>query len=106
MNKEKQVLLDSKKFKQKTSIKKSNKIKLKDYINKKIKSKALIKGNNPKFLKQLFLFIITPIIAIISLSFIFIKFKRNKKHNIPIAFSLNKKYLYPLIVSLTSILYN
>ena len=107
MNKENQVLLGSKKIKQKNSNRKSNKIKLKDYINKKIKSKALIKGNNPKFLlKQLFLFIITPIIVIISLSFIFIKFKRNKKHNIPIAFSLNKKYLYPLIVSLTSILYN
>ena len=27
-------------------------------------------------------------------------------HNIPIAFSVNKKYAYPLIVSLTSILYN
>ena len=107
MKVEKRVLLGSKKIRQKSSNKRTNKIKLKNYINKNIRNKVLAKENNHKFLlKKFFLFIIAPIIVIISLSFIYIKYKRTKMHNIPIAFSLNKKYAYPLIVSLTSILYN
>ena len=36
----------------------------------------------------------------------YLRIIRNEIHNIPIAFSLNNKYVYPLIVLLTSILYN
>ena len=50
MKVEKKVLLDSKKIKQSSSNKRAKKIKLKRYLNKNIRNKALAKKNKPKFL--------------------------------------------------------
>ena len=101
MYKEKVVLLNDKIIKQKSKriIKKSIK------INLKLKSKA---KNGYKFflIKNKFIILTALITLIISLILIFKKYTNKNFHNIPIAFSFNDRYAYPIIVLLISILYN
>jgi len=83
------------------------------YKNKKIR--RIIKDLNPKnYLSKKFLIIITTLIFIffILLYILLKKFKSNtniiinQTTQIPIAFSFNNVYVYPIIVSITSILFN
>ena len=83
------------------------------YKNKKIR--RIIKDLNPKkYLPKKFLIIITILIFIffILLYILLKKFKSNtniiinQTTQIPIAFSFNNVYVYPIIVSITSILFN
>ena len=109
MYRDKQILLNEKRIKQKLTKKKANKnnIKYKSKTKKKSKKKP-VKKKKLFFKKIIIITIILFIISLLSLLSLFIykKYIKKEMHNIPIAFSLNTKYLYPLIVSLTSILYN
>ena len=97
---EQNILLKENKIKQKTYLKIRSKYKLKkDYKNKgKIK---ILKGVNKTILIISILFIL-----FFSFFFFFYKNKKRNINNIPIAFSLNDNYVYPIIVVLTSILFN
>ena len=109
MYRDKQILLNEKRIKQKLTKKNANKNKLKSKskIKKKFTKKP-VKKKKLFFKKIIIITIILFIISLLSLLSLFIykKYIKKEMHNIPIAFSLNTKYLYPLIVSLTSILYN
>ena len=117
MYKEKNILLNEEKIKQKSikknyiSLKLKSKLKNNTTKKKNIKSSKTnkISRNSTFFSKKYIIIIIILILSILLyliLKFFYFKYLSLKKHNIPIAFSLNDKYLYPLIVSLTSILYN
>ena len=97
---EKQILLDEKQKRKinKKKVNKSEQIKKRNLRLLKTKKKQI-----PSLNKKL---VIITTLLIVSFLLIFNKYKRTQKHNIPIAFSLNSKYCYPLIVSLTSILFN
>lgn len=112
MYKDKLILLNEQKAKQKLTKKKVNRMKLKNKMKRKRTTKSLkpIKQRK-KFSKKIIAILITTSIIsmiLVSLLLIYLKYinQKIKKHNIPIAYSLNRKYLYPLIVSLTSVLYN
>jgi len=117
MYKEKNILLNEEKIKQKSNKRNYIYLKLKAKIKnintkkKKIKSYKTNKNSkNSTIFSNKYIIIIFIILGFISLysiwKFFYFKYLLPKKHNIPIAFSLNDKYAYPLIVSLTSILYN
>ena len=109
MFREKQILLDEKKIKQKLNKKKikANKNKSINYLNKRRNKLLKATKNSTCLSKKIILIILTSIfVSLLSFLFFYIKYKKSLKHIIPIAFSLNDKYFYPLIVSLTSILYN
>ena len=117
MYKEKNILLNEEKIKQKSNKRNYIYLKLKAKIKnintkkKKIKSYKTNKNSkNSTFFSNKYIIIIFIILGFISLysiwKFFYFKYLLPKRHNIPIAFSLNDKYVYPLIVSLTSILYN
>ena len=113
MFKEKKLLLNEQKIKQKSIKNTKKKLKLENKLKfntKNKKNSKIIKSiKNKKFLSKkniIMIIIISFIIFILSLLFVYLKYYRIEKFNIPIAFSLNNKYVYPLIVSLTSILYN
>ena len=112
MYKEKKLLLNEEKIKQKSNKKNYFNPKLKTKLKNNIKKKKNIKASksikitkNPIFFSKKYIIIIIIIISFISIfliwKFFYFKYLPLKKHNIPIAFSLNDKYLYPLIVSLT-----
>ena len=111
MYKEQNILLNETKIKYKPKKYKIGIKRLKNILNKR---KNLKVGNSIKIQKNLKTIILTIILVIfiIAMSLIIRKVIRitnsNKKYKnyIPIAFSLNDNYVYPLIVLLTSILYN
>ena len=118
MFKEKDILLTEARLKQKAKINIANTNDLSNKNlntlnppNKKGTSKTTKSAKMPKYL-NIILVITTLIILFVALILIILKTIRitksniNYKNLIPIAFSLNDNYAYPLIVSLTSILYN
>ena len=118
MFKEKDILLTEARLKQKAKINvansndlSSNNLNTLNIAKKKSAPKIAKSGKMPKFL-NLILVITTLIILFVALILIILKTIRitksniNYKNLIPISFSLNDNYAYPLIVSLTSILYN
>ena len=118
MFKEKDILLTEARLKQKAKINvansndlSSNNLNTLNIPKKKSAPKIAKSGKMPKFL-NLILVITTLIILFVALILIILKTIRitksniNYKNLIPISFSLNDNYAYPLIVSLTSILYN
>ena len=102
---ESNILLKENNIKQKSGGKKSKKSKL-----KKSSLKILKNLNSKKNVSKIYkIIIITTFVLFFLIAiflFIFLKSKKKEMNNIPIAFSLNEKYVYPLIVVLTSILYN
>ena len=108
MYRERQVLLDEKKLKQKSNKRRLNSNKSINYLNKKRNIKLVKKKKKPICFGKKINVILTTLLIISLMTFllIYIKNKSSEKHNIPIAFSLNSKYCYPLIVALTSILFN
>ena len=101
MYREKGILLNEKMIKQK-----SKRIKT---IKKNFKSNTKLKAKNKwkfGFKKKIILIIVALITLIISLFLIIKQHTKKKFHKIPIAFSFSDRYSYPLIVLLTSILYN
>ena len=106
------ILSNLQKIKQKSIKNTEIKINLTNQLELNIKnrdnSKIIKSIKSKKFLskKNIIIIVKSFIIFILSLFFDCLKYFKIKKFNIPIAFSLNNKYVYPLIVSLTSILYN
>ena len=116
MYKEKKLLLNEERIKPKSNKKNFINIKLKNkqknnFTKKKNINSSKVSKNIKKssFLTKKYIIIIIILLSFISIliyKFFYSKFLSLKKQTIPIAFSLNDKYLYPLIVSLTSVLYN
>ena len=99
MYKEKVVLLNDKIIKQKSKRIIRN--------NKKNNLKLKVKKCSKFFLMKNIIMILALLITfVISLILIFKKYTKKNFHTIPIAFSVSDRYAYPLIVLLTSILYN
>jgi len=123
MYKEQKVLLNESKIKQNPNIDKSD---IKNFISDKNKSLQISKSKIIQKYPHIISFISPLFLLFIFIFFVLAKTKRKLKNNsnmtkpnlritkhnvtyqnqIPIAFSLNDNYLYPLTVSLTSILYN
>ena len=101
MYKEKGILLNEKIIKHKSRRIKTIKKSLKNNSKPRVKNKSKF-----VFKKNIILIITALITLIISLFLIYKKYIKKKFHNIPIAFSFSDRYSYPLIVLLTSILYN
>ena len=112
MNREKQILLNEKRLKQKPKKFPIKIPKLKNIINKKRKAKSSKEIKSPKIFNIIIasatlIILFLSLILIIRKSFLITKYNINHyKNKIPIAFALNANYVYPIIVTLTSILYN
>ena len=103
MKKEKKRLLREKNTKHKKKKFKSKISKFKNFLTKKRKIKLSKVKKKPKIFNTT---LVTTILIVLFLSLILI-FRLKKYNNIiQIAFGLNDNYVYPLIVTLTSILYN
>ena len=111
MFKEKDILLTEANKKQKAKIQKTKMNPIQNALNK---ARNINTPKSTKTSKYLNIIIVIATLVILFIAFILIIIKaiRTTKHKIsyknliPVAFSLNDNYTYPLIVLLTSILYN